>query len=130
MARKTQEFGYDGIELACWGDHFEVQKALNDDGYCDQLKSMLQGHELECMAISSHLVGQAVLDPIDIRHKSILPDYIWGDGNPDAVNQRAIQEMKDTAKAAQRFGVPVVNGFTCSTIWHMNYSFPNQLRIR
>ncbi len=34
MARKTSEFGYDGIELACWGDHFEVDKALNDDGYC------------------------------------------------------------------------------------------------
>ena len=34
MARKTKEFGYDGIELACWGDHFEVDKALADDGYC------------------------------------------------------------------------------------------------
>ena len=30
MARMTSEFGYDGIELACWGDHFEVDKALAD----------------------------------------------------------------------------------------------------
>ena len=34
MCRKTKEFGYDGIELACWGDHFEVNKANSDAGYC------------------------------------------------------------------------------------------------
>ena len=30
--QKASSFGYDGIELACWGDHFEVDKALSDDG--------------------------------------------------------------------------------------------------
>ena len=24
------EFGYDGLELACWGDHFDVERALSD----------------------------------------------------------------------------------------------------
>ena len=24
MARMTSEFGYDGIELACWGDHLSL----------------------------------------------------------------------------------------------------------
>ena len=28
MCQKTKEFGYDGIELACWGDHFNVVEAL------------------------------------------------------------------------------------------------------
>ena len=31
----TADFGYDGIELACWGDHFEVDRALAEDDYCD-----------------------------------------------------------------------------------------------
>lgn len=124
MARKTTEFGYDGIELACWGDHFEVDKALADDGYCAAKRELLDSHDLQCHAISAHLVGQAVLDNIDGRHKAILPDYVWGDGDPDGVNQRAVEELKNTARAAQRFGVSVVNGFTGSSIWHLNYSFP------
>ena len=124
MARKTKEFGYDGIELACWGDHFEVDKALADDNYCAKKRELLEANNLECHAISAHLVGQAVLDPIDQRHKAIIPDYVWGDGDPAGVNQRAIEEMKNVARAAQRFGVEVVNGFTGSSIWHLNYSFP------
>ena len=123
MARKTSEFGYDGIELACWGDHFEVQRALTEDDYCGNMRSLLEGHGLQCHAISTHLVGQAVCDPIDERHKAILPEYVWGDGSPAGVNQRAAEEVKDTAKAAQKFGVEVVNGFTGSAIWHLNYSF-------
>ncbi len=124
MARMTSEFGYDGMELACWGDHFEVEKALAIDSYCSDRRSLLEQHGLECLAISNHLVGQAVCDPIDIRHRQILPDYVWGDGDPQGVNHRASEEMKNTARAAQKFGVEIVNGFTGSAIWHLNYSFP------
>ena len=34
MCRKASDFGYQGLELACWGDHFEVNKAVADSGYC------------------------------------------------------------------------------------------------
>ena len=124
MARMTHEFGYDGIELACWGDHFEVDQALADDNYVKQKRELLDRYELQCHAISAHLVGQAVLDHIDERHQAILPEYVWGDGDPDGVNEGAIEELKNTARAAQKFGVDVVNGFTGSSIWHLNYSFP------
>ena len=124
MLRKTSEFGYDGIELACWGDHFDVQRAVSDPSYCREHRELLESNGLECWAISNHLVGQAVCDPIDERHRQILPDHVWGDGDPQGVNLRAIEEMKNTARAAQKFGVEVVNGFTGSAIWHLNYSFP------
>jgi len=124
MARMTKDFGYDGIELACWGDHFEVERAVKEDGYCAAKREQLEKYELQCHAISAHLVGQAVLDLIDSRHKAILPPYVWGDGDPAGVNKRAIEELKQTARAAQKFGVGVVNGFTGSSIWHLNYSFP------
>lgn len=124
MCRKTSEFGYNGIELACWGDHFEIDKALADDTYCARKRELLDKHDLQCHAISAHLVGQAVLDIIDQRHKAILPDYVWGDGDPGGVNQRAAEELKNTARAAHKFGVGIVNGFTGSSIWHLNYSFP------
>jgi len=122
MCQKAASFGYDGLELACWGDHFEVDQA--DQAYCDARRELLAGHGLQLHAISAHLVGQAVADNIDERHKAILPQYVWGDGDPDGVRKRAADEMVATAEAAKRLGVNVVNGFTGSPIWHMLYAFP------
>ena len=124
LAPKAKAFGYDGIELACWGDHFEVDKALEDDNYCQSRWDILEKNGLSCVAISNHLVGQAMCDNIDARHEAILSPRIWGDGNPSGVQQRAIEEMKDTARAAAKLGVKVVNGFTGSGIWPLLYSFP------
>ena len=124
LCKKAKDFGYDGLELACWGDHFEVDKALSDDTYCARKRDLLAKHGLKLYAISNHLVGQAVLDNIDERHKSIVPEYVWGDGDPAGVNERAIEEMKNTARAAARLEVDIVNGFTGSSIWHLIYDFP------
>ena len=125
LAQKASEWGFDGLELACWGDHFEVDKALEDDAYCRNKRALLEKYDLQCFAISTHLVGQCVCDdPIDGRHKSILSARLWGDGDPEGVRQRAADEMKDTARAAAKFGVDVVNGFTGSSVWAKLYFFP------
>ena len=122
LCRKAKSFGYDGLELACWGDHFEVDKA--NAAYCAGRRAMLDKYGLKWFSISTHLVGQAVCDLIDERHKSILSPAIWGDGDPEGVRRRAAKEMIRTAKAAKEFGVDVVNGFTGSSIWHLLYAFP------
>jgi sugar phosphate isomerase/epimerase len=124
LAAKCAAWGFDGVELACWGDHFDVRAALADSAYCDAKRELLERHGLNCWAIGNHLVGQAVCDPIDERHRAVLPPDVWGDGEPEGVCQRAAELMKDTARAAARFGVTVVTGFTGSPIWHMLYSFP------
>jgi len=124
LAAKASDWGYDGLELACWGDHFDVRKAVADPSYCQERRDLLERHRLGVWAISNHLVGQAVCDVIDDRHRRILPAHIWGDGDPAGVRQRAVEEMIVTARAAKALGVPVVNGFTGSSIWHLLYSFP------
>ena len=125
VAEKAKGFGYDGLELACWGDHFEVDKALEDDSYVQGRWDILNKYDLKCFAVSTHLVGQCVCDdPIDERHQGILPARIWGDGEPEGVRQRAAEEVKDTARAARKLGVDVVNGFTGSKIWKYLYFFP------
>src|SRR3954447_4266143 len=89
ICQKAKSFGYDGIELASWGDHFEVDRALKDKNYVKQRWTILRDHGLRAFAVSAHLVGQAICDNIDERHKSILPPEIWGDGDPEAVRKRA-----------------------------------------
>lgn len=122
LCQKAKSFGYDGLELGCAGDHFEVDKA--DEAYCVAKRKMLDKYGLKIFAIANHLVGQAVADRIDQRHKSILPAHVWGDGDPEGVRQRAAKEMIKTGEAAARLGVSVVTGFTGSPIWHLVYSFP------
>jgi sugar phosphate isomerase/epimerase len=138
LCKKAKDFGYDGLELACWGDHFEVDKALKDKDYCKKKWDVLVAHGLNCHAISSHLVGQAICDNIDDRHKSVLPPEVWGDGNPEGVRKRAAQRTIETAQACRKFmdarpkdkakEIPgygaVVNGFTGSSIWHSLYAWP------
>ncbi len=134
LAPRAAEMGYDGLELACWGDHFEVDKA-STKSYLKAKWELLADHGLTCYAISAHLVGQAVCDRIDERHKPIVPNHVWGDGDPEGVRKRAAKELIRTGKACRAFldarpkslpgGFPaVVNGFTGSSIWHLLYSFP------
>jgi sugar phosphate isomerase/epimerase len=124
LAVKAKAFGFDGLELACAGDHFEVSKAVSEPSYCENKRKTLDKHGLQVFSISNHLAGQAVLDHVDARHKAILPPYIWGDGHPAGVNARAAEDMKNAARAAKKLGIGVVNGFTGSSIWHLLYSFP------
>jgi sugar phosphate isomerase/epimerase len=93
----------------------------------------LKKHGLKGFSISAHLVGQAICDNIDDRHKAVLPPEVWGDGNAEGVRQRAAQRLIDTAKACRKYidaapektGFPaVVNGFTGSSIWHSIYAWP------
>lgn len=136
LAPLAKRMGYDGVELPCWGDHFDVDAALANKRYVKEKWELLEAHGLGCHAISNHLVGQAVCDPIDERHQAILSPAVWGDGSPEGVRRRAAKQMIKTAKAARRFfdakpgrGAKdefpaVVNGFTGSSIWHSIYAFP------
>ncbi|HAH23616.1 MAG TPA: AP endonuclease, partial [Prolixibacteraceae bacterium] len=103
MCEKALSFGYDGLELCCWGDHMEIDKA--DQAYCDERKAILEKYDMQLFAISSHLVGQCVCDRIDERHQGILPPYLWGDGDPEGVRQRCAAEMIKTGKVAKMLGL-------------------------
>jgi sugar phosphate isomerase/epimerase len=123
LAPMAKSFGYDGLELACWGDHMEVQKAAKDLNYCKQQLKILQDNNLQIFAISNHLAGQLVCDPNDdSRSDGFAP--VNCTGNAQKKREWAVEAMKNTARAAKNLGIKVVNGFTGSSIWHMLYSFP------
>jgi sugar phosphate isomerase/epimerase len=124
LAQKAGEWGYAGFELSCWGDHFEVQRALSEKDYCSAKLELFSRHDLQVPVLSNYRTGQAVCDPVDQRHKAILPDYVWGDGKPKGVQARASEEMAATFRAAQKLGASVVAGFTGSSLWSYVSGYP------
>jgi sugar phosphate isomerase/epimerase len=125
VAELAASWGYDGLEIACSGEHLDVQRVVEDDAYLRERRAILDRHGLQLHAISHHLAGQAVCDdPIDFRHEAILSSRVWGDGEPEGVRRRAAEELKLTARAARRLGVDTVVGFTGSKIWPYVAMFP------
>jgi sugar phosphate isomerase/epimerase len=124
LVARAGEWGYQGLELACLGDHFEVQRALSENDYCPAKLDLLSRSDLVAPVVSNHRVGQAVCDVVDQRHQGLVPDYVWGDGDPQGVRERAAEEMMATVRAAQRLGAGVVSGFTGSALWSYVVGYP------
>jgi len=122
IAQKAQQWGYDGLELAGWGEHLDLSRAANDLSYCEERRALLARYGLSVWAISAHLPGQLVLDNLDARTDAWVPAELAG--NSEAKRAWAIQQVKDAARAAKNLNVDVVTGFTGSSIWHLLYSFP------
>jgi sugar phosphate isomerase/epimerase len=125
VAAHASEWGYDGLEIACSGEHLDVWRAAEDPAYLRGRLEILERHGLKVWAISNHLKGQAVCDdPIDFRHQAIVGSRVWGDGDPEGVRTRAAEELKVTARVARMMGVDTVVGFTGSKIWPYVAQFP------
>lgn len=123
LAPAAKKMGYDGLELACWGDHIDVAQAAENHDYCRDKLAFMKEHGLQLHAISHHLAGQLVCDPNDdARTDALAPPEVRGDA--EKKRQWAVKTMKQSARAAKNLGLSVVNGFTGSPIWHMLYSFP------
>ena len=124
VAELAAGWGYDGLEISVSGEHLDASRWDDDEYIADRL-GILEKHGLSCWAISNHLKGQAICDdPIDFRHQAIVGRDVWGDGDPEGVRQRAAEDMKNTARLAQKLGVKTVIGFTGSKIWKYVAMFP------
>jgi len=122
VCKLISEIGYDGLEIACWGDHMNVKKAATDPDYVEEKKAILDKYNLKCQVLANHLAGQCVGDLYDKRLDNFAPQEVKG--NPERIREWAIDEMKYTARAAKNMGCSVVTGFTGSPIWKFFYSFP------
>ncbi|MEF8799381.1 MAG: TIM barrel protein, partial [Candidatus Bipolaricaulota bacterium] len=116
------DMGYDGLEIACWGDHLNLERAANDDSYASNRKKILKENGLEVWAIGTHIVGQCVGARYDSRLDNFAPDELGG--KPEKIKKWAVEQMKYAPKAASNLGCEVVTGFTGSPIWKFFYSFP------
>jgi sugar phosphate isomerase/epimerase len=125
LSAQAVEWGYQGLDLTTSSDHFEVQRALSEENYAPAILDLLRRHELESPVVTCHRVSCAVADVIDDRHRDLVPDYVWGDGLPEGVQQRATEEVIATVRAAQKLGASIVAGFTGSPIWSFVVGYPH-----
>ena len=72
LAKMAADWGYDGMELGCWGDHMDVEKAAADKDYCKKQLGILKKHNLKIFAISNHL-GDLSIYHLD--HLVHIPDH-------------------------------------------------------
>ena len=42
LCRKASAWGYDGLEIACWGDHMDVRRAAADPAYVKEKRKILE----------------------------------------------------------------------------------------
>lgn len=123
LCKLAKDCGYDGLELATFGNYLDIEKAAKDLKYCAALKKTLKKFGLKLWAISNHFAGQLVCDPNnDARSDCFAPAKYAG--NAEAKREWGIRCMKASAKAARNLEVGVVTGFTGSPVWHLFYSFP------
>jgi len=122
MCKTASALGYEGLELATWGNHINPKRAAEDTSYVKEIKDTLKKYNLSCWAISAHLSGQIVGDVLDKRHNGFAAASVANDF--DAMRKWAVQEVKYTILAAENLGVKIITGFTGSPIWPYWYSFP------
>ena len=118
----AKEMGYDGLEIACWGNGVDLDRAFVDDSYVQYLLNTLKKNGLICKALATHIIGQCVGDAPDVRLNNFAPPELAD--KPEEIRRWGIESMKKAAVVARKMGVPVVTGFTGSPIWKWMYSFP------
>ncbi len=122
MCVLAKKMGYDGLEIACWGNHFDVNRAVEDPDYVKWIQENLSKNGLICQAIAAHVIGQCVGDYNDPRLDNFAPGELAG--KPDEIRAWAIRTMMNAPKAAELLGVHIITGFVGSPIWKYLYSFP------
>ena len=126
VAQLAAEWGYDGLEIACSGDHLDVERGAVDD----RLHRHAAGRSwtaTACRCSPSRRICRArpsATTPSTNGTAASCPARVWGDGDPEGVRQRAADAVKNAARTAARLGVSTVVGFTGSSIWKYIAMFP------
>ena len=122
LCKTAASMGYDGIEIATWGNSFDIEKACADQNYIQFTRDTLKKNNLKCKALATHIIGQCVGDAPDPRLDNFAPQSLAG--KPEAIREWGIESMKKAAEIASKLGVHIITGFTGSPIWKFFYSFP------
>ncbi len=120
ICQKAHSWGYDGLEIAPLGDHFDYLKAKNQD-YVDSRLEILEQNSLKCFALGVHKFGHCFCSQYDERYETFLPQTIK---TQEAMQEWACEQLYAAADAAIKMGTKTLVGFLGSPIWKYWYSYP------
>ena len=125
VARLASSWGYDGLELACWGDHFEVDRALGEDGYLAGRHALLRS--TACAAGRSRTTSSArrcATTRSTSGTRASCPPASGATATPKACGSGPRRRWRTRRGRRPRSACDTVVGFTGSSIWHTVAMFP------
>ena len=77
VCRLASEWGYDGLEVACWGDHLDVVRAAEDQSYAQGRLDLLAAIAGGTQPLPSFADGLAVQRVLDAVARSAASGNSW-----------------------------------------------------
>lgn len=127
IAQWARTQGFKALQIPAWDSRFfNVELAAQSQAYCDDIKGMLGDHGLQISELTSHIFGQlvAVHPAYDALWDASIPAPLRG--KPQARTEWAIERMKLTITASQRFGLEDLGTFSGSLAWPYLFPFPQR----
>jgi sugar phosphate isomerase/epimerase len=127
IAEWAASLGYKGIQIPTTDDRlFDLDKAAQSKGYCDDLAGMLSAHGLRVTELSTHLQGQlvAVHPAYDQFFDGFAPAAVRG--RSAERQQWAVDQLKLAARASRNLGLNAHATFSGALAWHLFYPWPQR----
>ena len=123
LVEKAAAWGYDGLEIAASGDHFDLQLGASEKEYCQEKRNFLADQGLKVFAINACLASQLIGGRNDdARSDGWAPSKYSGD--PEAKREWAVRSTKNAVRAAVNLGIDVVTTCSGSPVWELVYGQP------
>lgn len=127
ICKWSASLGFKGVQIPSWAtSYFDLQKAAESKTYADEIKGLVNSHDLEITELSTHLQGQlvAVNPAYDDQFDAFAPAEVHK--NPKARQEWAVQQLKYAAKASQNLGLKAHATFSGALLWPMVYPWPQR----
>lgn len=127
ITKWAADLGYKGVQIPTFvGSLFDLDKAAESKGYCDEVKGICADSGVEITELSTHLQGQlvAVHPAYDSQFDAFAPAAVHG--NPKARQEWAVDQMMKAAKASRNLGLDVSVSFTGSLAFPYIYPWPQR----
>lgn len=127
ITKWAADLGYKGVQIPTFvGSLFDLDKAAESQGYCDEVKGICADSGVEITELSTHLQGQlvAVHPAYDSQFDAFAPAAVHG--NPKARQEWAVDQMMKAAKASRNLGLDVSVSFTGSLAFPYIYPWPQR----
>lgn len=119
--------GYKGVQIPSWDARlFDLARAAESIGYCDEIKGMLADKGLKITEISTHLQGQlvAVHPAYDAQFDAFAAPEVRG--NPAARQRWAVDQLLLAARASRNLGLDAHATFSGAFAWPYLYPWPQR----